>query len=98
MKKAVNTKLRIYRLNHLLRGVKKGRSCISFWIFLYICSSLVKSSIKVAISECLDCRILSSSFNFSYVDAIFFCLMNGSYEPYIYAKLLIDRSLFAGFV
>lgn len=26
---AVNTKLRIYRLNHLLRGVKKkGRSCI----------------------------------------------------------------------
>lgn len=99
MKMAVNTKLRIYRLNHLLRGVKKkGRSCISFWIFLYICSSLVKSSIKVAISEYLDCRILSSSFNFSYVDAIFFCLMNGSYEPYIYAKLLIDRSLFADFV
>ena len=30
MKMAVNTKLRIYRLNHLLRGVKKkGRSCIS---------------------------------------------------------------------
>lgn len=67
MKMAVNTKLRIYRLNHLLRGAKKkGRSCISFWIFLYICSSLVRSSIKVAISEYLDCRILSSSFNFSY--------------------------------
>lgn len=99
MKMAVNTKLRIYRLNHLLRGAKKkGRSCISFWIFLYICSSLVRSSIKVAISEYLDCRILSSSFNFSYVDTIFFCSMNGSYEPYIYAKLLIDRSLLAGFV